>query len=369
MVIVAACHPLNAIRANGCGCVRHMRKVSGGMFCLGCGAEAPMSAVKCSVCGRDLGRPTGETQFADSTLPVFSPTASYPRYTVPTMVPAIPAGGAAGARGALDKPGLPSDTYSRAALVTVGAPALLVLLTLGAAALPLFNSAWRRKPVYAVLPMIAGSLSVGGVCTLWVVLTYLSYQISVVGAAVSSGAVPASTPPSSFFPDVGIYLFLLGGGVLTFTGYHVFLAAVSETSRGAISFTAAPAFTPPSPSPAPQTIPPYLQPQLGMTPIPAPASAPLPASASRPLAGISVPHGNGNADGQAAALGVSRGSVETTSALAMPDGVPQEGAKAAAQGAASRVPLPGSAEWSEAPRQPEYMRPSLGWQRGPRVRR
>ena len=352
-----------------------------------------MSAVKCSVCGRDLGRPTGETQFADSTLPVFSPTASYPRYTVPTMVPAIPAGGAAGARGALDKPGLPSDTYGRAALVTaiamavdlllpwvvmsgthrslasVGAPALLVLLTLGAAALPLFNSAWRRKPVYAVLPMIAGSLSVGGVCTLWVVLTYLSYQISVVGAAVSSGAVPASTPPSSFFPDVGIYLFLLGGGVLIFTGYHVFLAAVSETSRGAISFTPAPAFTPPSPSPAPQTIPPYLQPQLGMTPIPAPASAPLPASASRPLAGISVPHGNGNADGQAASLGVSHGSVAAPSALAMPDGVPQEGARAAAQGAASRVPLPGSAEWSEAPRQPEYMRPSLGWQRGPRVRR
>lgn len=377
------------------------------MFCLGCGAEAPLRAVKCPVCGRDLGRNDGELQNTGSALPVFSPTASYAQYPKPVSAPLV-----AGNAGAVAGPtiqGLPRDAHGRAALVTViamaadllvpwvvvngthrsiasvGAPALLALPVLGAALLPLLAPALRRNPAYAALPMIVGALCVGAGGVLWAVLTYLSYRLSVVAPA---GTFPLQSPgPSAYgtFPDVGIYLFILGGAVLIFTGFHILLAAAGGVRTDAVpaSFVAAPALLP-SP-PALPSLPPYLLAQSGaaISTYPAPASSvsiPLAVSASQPIPGAAMGYAMGYMNGQpsvsltpttqpAAPLGTPQGNVPTSLTPAPSDTTRQERAGAAARNGTSRVPLPGSAEWNEAPRQPEHMRPSLGWQRGPRVRR
>ncbi|HLJ81936.1 MAG TPA: hypothetical protein VKT52_10650, partial [Ktedonobacterales bacterium] len=159
------------------------------MFCLGCGAEAPFRAVKCPVCGRDLGRNDGELQNTGSALPVFSPTASYAQYPKPVPAPFVAGGAAAGVGPTIQ--GLPRDAHGRAALVTViamaadllvpwvvvngthrsiasvGAPALIALPVLGAALLPLLAPTLRRNPVYAALPVIVGAFCVGAGGVLW----------------------------------------------------------------------------------------------------------------------------------------------------------------------------------------------------------
>lgn len=394
------------------------------MFCLGCGAEASPGAAKCSVCGRDLGRVTG----ADSRRAApAAPSGSYTSYSLSTQMPALTRVSMPGATTALETLALPQDMHGRAVLVTViamaadlllpwivmgdshrsiisvGAPALVALPILGAALLPVLFPALRRQPAYAVLPMVTGALCAGAGATLWAVLTYLSYRLSFIATIIAG--TPASTDtsgdpiasssitaPFSMSPDAGIYFFMLGGVVLIFMGYTLFLAA----ARGASSpVTTVPTVAAPAPasvplSPAQPALPPYLQPQPDLSSYlaPAPASIPLAAGASRPTpaaAAQAVPANGNGYEGQPGALpspsmrqaalpDATQGNVPAS--MPLPPAPPPPALPPAAAGLnpspqndALHVPLPGSAEWNEAPRQPEHMRPSPGWQRGPRMRR
>lgn len=362
------------------------------MFCLGCGAETPPRAVKCPVCGRDLGGTAGEVSYAISptasgnALPMPPAAALYkpPALASATSAPASPSI----TRGDLDGMGIPRDAHGRAVLVTIiamavdllapwvvtnqthhaaaaiGAPALVALPILGAALLPLVSPALRKTPTYAALPMIIGGLCVGAAGAFWALLTYLSYDYSIASALL---------PPSPTFvigPDVGVYLFMLGGAVLIFTGYPVFLSAAAGVSPGsAAPMTATPAPTLAAPVtiplPPPPAMPPYLQAQIGATSQPAPtfgATSDPYGRPSLPLASYTPPPAPAISDGTG---GVSLPGGDST------ERGHEDDASATAQNGALHIPLPGSVEWNKAPEQPGYVRPSLGggWQRGGRVRR
>lgn len=376
------------------------------MFCMGCGAEAPFGAARCPVCGRDLGGNNGDARdaprvarsLAPAGAPPASPSSTSSYQSIERLGSLSLGAGAGAAASGQNLPGLPRDTHGRVALATaiamavdlllpwavvngehraiatIGALALLALPLLAAAALPLFNPALRRKPIYAVLPLIVGALCVGAGCTLWATFTYLSYKLVFFSAANPGDFSSSGTGfILSLSPDVGLYLFILGGAVLAFTGYHIFVATAARASSMTVPASRVAASMPMPPRSSAHAILPTVQPQPRVATALAPASISLTPSMQLSSSAVTDSSNGVPASPIPPATEQSVPSLDSASAPAQaPPPILEKsrhnGAGAAPSDVALHVPLPGSAEWNETPRQPAYMRPALGWQRGPRVR-
>ncbi len=328
------------------------------VFCLGCGTELPAQATTCAVCGREVGRATGD---GDPVSPHLAPTASLavvaPRSLAFNSPPTIQPGD-------LAMPGLPRDAQGRALLITVvamaadilapwrvvfgqhvpltqsGLPALGVLALIALALAPLIKPVYRRQPAVAVAPLLVGAVSLGVALTYWGFIPQFNAQ------AINPGGPLLSSPPANVVisPDIGLYLFLLGSGVLILVGYQIFLAAATAAATA----RSAPASMAASPATAVPTV-----------------------NASRGVAAGTV------SDGDSATATVAPDMAAHTDTSGTNGAAP---AIAGANGhhrapsTPSTPPLPGSIEWHQAPALPQPVRPTRlgsGWarqngHRGPR---
>lgn len=315
------------------------------MFCLGCGAEVPSRAARCRVCGRKL---SSSTETSEATRESASPVVSTVRLATlasaslqtgvhsPSGTPIVATASATG---------LPRDPAGRLLLMTVaalaadllapwsivygqqktmaasGASAWALLALFFLAALPLLRSDYRARPPFAVVPLIVGAFCLGAGIFYWALLA----RENALAVGQDTSSAPRSYPPiysslaqplSPIAPGFGLYLFLIGSGVLAFVGYRLFLQAALATVRATHVHIAQP--TPISPA----------------TPSAAATAASLPLAA------------------------VSASEPPPVSASAP---------------AASHIALPGSAAWNEAPKVPTHIRPSRlggsGWSRQAGVRR
>jgi hypothetical protein len=310
------------------------------VFCMGCGAETPPHAERCPVCGRDLGRTPGDLPRAASTPT--APTASgAPRQASAAKV--LPAGPAI-RPGDLDRPGFPRDTLGRSLILTAvamsadlvvpwinldgqqvapssyGLPALFVVAALGLAVLPVIRPDMRRRSLYASFPLVIGAVGFGAGAFIWLRLLYSEHTAQTFAAA--SGG-----PPAVYASDIGLYLFLIGSGVLVVAGYQVLVAAAGEEALSAYQLAHPPA-----------------SPALAQT------SAPLPHA---PLPQLVL----------AQAASFSGNTAAPNAPVAAPPVTPEA--------ESTPVVLPGTAAWTEAPQLPGFVRPSPagGWSRQRQARR
>jgi hypothetical protein len=206
-----------------------------------------------------------------------------------------------------------------------------VVALLATAILPVFTVSLRQHPIWSALPLIIGAFCAGIAGSVWLLLAPLT-QIF----AQSFGSDPSNLLLS---PQGGLYLFVIGSGVLLVSGQKM-LAAMHETQLAdarrdavrtlSLSRQAAPV-------------------RSGLT---APASASIPASAliaaNTAMAQPATPapaHASGSA-------------------------TPEEASPIRpAPGAPVAPVLPGTDAWHQAPAAPTSVRPALGgsWQktRGP----
>lgn len=322
------------------------------MFCLGCGTELPAQATTCAVCGREVGRATGD---GEPVSPRLAPTPSLavaaPRSLAFSATPAIQPGD-------LAMPGLPRDAQGRALLITVvamaadilapwrvvfgqhvpltqsGLPALGVLLLVALALAPLTKPIYRRQPSVAVAPLLAGAVSLGVALTYWGFISQLNEQ-AVQGISAGGGPLLSSPPANVVIsPDIGLYLFLLGSGVLILVGYQIFLAAATAaTARSA-------------------------------------AASPATAVSTADTSGrVAVSDGIARGDPATAVPDTAAAHTDTSGthgvapAIAGANGHQHDHP---APSAPSAPPLPGSIEWHQAPALPQPVRPSrlgTGWAR------
>jgi hypothetical protein len=329
------------------------------VFCLGCGTELPAQATTCAVCGREVGRATGD---GEPTAPRLGPTPSLavaaPRSLTFSATPAIQPGD-------LAMPGLPRDAQGRALLITVvamaadilapwrvvfgqhvpltqsGLPALGVLVLVALALAPLTKPIYRRQPSVAVAPLLVGAVSLGIALTYWGFIPQLNSQ-AVQGISAGSGPDIASLPANVVIsPDIGLYLFLLGSGVLILVGYQIFLAAASAASAApstAVSLAAPPA-TVMSTADAARAVAAEPAPTTGANDVTATVGPEVAAHTNTP-----------GANGVAPAIAGANGHQHDHPAPPAP----------------SAPPLPGSIEWHQAPALPQPVRPSrlgTGWAR------
>ena len=343
------------------------------MFCLGCGAETPPRATSCAVCGRELKGAAGEVQWTVSTTASVPGVPVLPRgsigYTPPA--PAQTAYTPSIAAGDLDWPGFPRDAAGRTLLIAavamgadllqpwvdqsgqhfapaqVGLPMLAVVILLVLAVVPLAQPSFRVSPQLAVIPVIVGGMLLSVSLAAWGVVTYVSYQVSQQPQPTLPDGTPATQGPV-LGPDAGMYLFMLGSVVLIVTGYHLFLKAARASA-------------------------PATAPSAGV------ALAPSPVPAGQPESGAATPVADMSPISPAAAVPAGEPS-EAGESLMRPTAPATEAANNAAASSAvidngateSRVALPGSAAWHEAPKVPAYSRPSRlngGWQRQPPTHR
>ena len=315
------------------------------MFCLGCGTELPAQATTCAVCGREVGRAAGD---GDLATPHLAPTASLamaaPRSLAFNSIPAVQPGD-------LAMPGLPRDAQGRALLITIvamaadilapwrvvfgqhvpltesGLPALGVLVLVALALAPLTKPIYRRQPSVAVAPLLVGAVSLGIALTYWGFIPQLNAQ-AVQGISAGSGPLLSSPLANVVIsPDIGLYLFVLGSGVLILVGYQIFLAAATAAATvrsAAVSVAAPPATALPLSPDASRGI----------------AVEPAPDSVADTASPAAVTHSNTpGANGAAPAIAGANGHQHD-------------------HPAPSIAPLPGSIEWHQAPALPQPVRPS-----------
>jgi hypothetical protein len=263
----------------------------------------------------------------------------------PSAATVLPAGPAIRS-GDLDRPGFPRDTLGRSLILTAvamsadlvvpwinldgqqvapssyGLPALLVVAALGVAVLPVIRPDMRRRSLYASFPLVIGAIGFGAGAFIWLRLLYSEHTAQTF--AVASGG-----PPAVYASDIGLYLFLIGSGVLVVAGYQVLVAAAGAEALSAYQVAQPPAF-----------------------PAPAQASAPLPQ----------------------VVLAQAASSGRNTAAPDTPVAAPREQSAAypvTPEVESTPVVLPGTAAWTEAPQLPGFVRPSPagGWSRQRQARR
>lgn len=335
------------------------------MFCLGCGAEVPSRAARCRVCGRKL---SSSTETSEATRESASPVVSTVRLATlasaslqtgvhsPSGTPIVATASATG---------LPRDPAGRLLLMTVaalaadllapwsivygqqktmaasGASAWALLALFFLAALPLLRSDYRARPPFAVVPLIVGAFCLGAGIFYWALLA----RENALAVGQDTSSAPRSYPPiysslaqplSPIAPGFGLYLFLIGSGVLAFVGYRLFLQAALATVRATHVHIAQPTPT-----------------QLSTIPA-------APASASMPQA---TPISPATPSAAATAASLPLAAVSASEPPPVSASAP----------AASHIALPGSAAWNEAPKVPTHIRPSRlggsGWSRQAGVRR
>lgn len=320
------------------------------MFCLECGTEMAIRARACPACGHVYGdreRSMAEPQPAqgDTHASAAGARAATPRSTSsPQSAPAIKYVGEVSATG------LPRDLPGRFVLgvslgmaadlllpwvsvngqnvtpASLGAPVIVVVALLAAAILPVFTVSLRQHPIWSALPLIIGAFCAGIAGSVWLLLAPLT-QIF----AQSFGSDPSNLLLS---PQGGLYLFLIGSGVLLVSGQKM-LAAMHESQLSDARRDAVRALA------------------LSRQPASVRSAPPVPAAVSSPAP---VP---------APAL------TAANSASAQPaTPAPEEMAPTRpAPGAPVAPVLPGTDAWNQAPAAPISVRPALGgsWQktRGP----
>ena len=243
------------------------------MFCQQCGAEAPTRALTCPTCGHDLGRSAADLR-SNMTLPEF--LSSSPGISNLSLPFAISPLSATIQPGDLDRPGWPRDALGRLLLLivltlavdlfllpwrlvgsqheTLPAPAgmaiaVLVLL----AAVPLFHPALRRRPMWAILPVLVGGVCLGIGVAFWVNPTPPTIFVSGLTGRFPTGDDIIS---GGAIPDVGLFGFLIGALILVGVGYQIFLAAARNSGVVPVVTAAAaahPRTVPVSPVAVPQT--------------------------------------------------------------------------------------------------------------------
>lgn len=329
------------------------------VFCLGCGTELPAQATTCAVCGREVGRATGDGEPAAAHLaPTASLAVAAPRSLAFNSPPAIQPGD-------LAMPGLPRDAQGRALLITVvamaadilapwrvifgqhvpltqsGLPALGVLALIALALAPLIKPVYRRQPAVAVAPLLVGAVSLGVALTYRGFIPQLNAQ-AIQGINVGGGPDITNLPANVVIsPDIGLYLFLLGSGVLILVGYQIFLAAATAAATA----QSAPASMAASPATTVPTV-----------------------NASRGVATGTV------SDGDSATATVAPDMAAHTDTAGANGAAPAIAGANGHHPAPSTPPLPGSIEWHQAPALPQPVRPTRlgsGWarhngHRGPR---
>lgn len=211
------------------------------MFCLECGTEMAVRARVCPACGHVYGdreRSMVEPQPAQATPDMF---AAATRATPP---PSSQNATAVKYVGDVSATGLPRDLPGRFVLgvslgmaadlllpwvsvngqnvtpASLGAPVIVVVALLAAAILPVFTPSLRQHPIWSALPLIIGAFCAGIAGSIWLLLAPLT-QIF----AQSFGSDPSNLLLS---PQGGLYLFIIGAGVLLVSGQKM-LAAMHET--------------------------------------------------------------------------------------------------------------------------------------------
>lgn len=211
------------------------------MFCLECGTEMAIRARVCPACGHVYGdreRSMAEPQPAQATP--HPPTAG----TRATPPPSSGNAPAVKYVGDVSATGLPRDLPGRFVLgislgmaadlllpwvsvngqnvtpASLGAPVIVVVALLAAAILPVFTASLRQHPIWSALPLIIGAFCAGIAGSVWLLLAPLT-QIF----AQSFGTDPSNLQLS---PQGGLYLFIIGAGVLLVCGQKM-LAAMHET--------------------------------------------------------------------------------------------------------------------------------------------
>jgi len=302
------------------------------MFCLECGTEMAVRARVCPACGHVYGdreRSMAEPQPAQANSHA---SAAGARATPPPSSQNTPA---VKYVGDLSATGLPRDLPGRFVLgvslgmaadlllpwvsvngqnvapASLGAPVIVVVALLAAAILPVFTLSLRQHPIWSALPLIIGAFCAGIAGSIWLLLAPLT-QIF----AQSFGTDPSNLLLS---PQGGLYLFMIGAGVLLVSGQKM-LAAMHETQLADARRDAVRAMT--------------LSRQAPSSRAAAPIAAPVPAPAFTPAA----------------------------AATAAPQPATPEGT--ASTRPASEAPiapiLPGTDAWHQAPAAPASVRPALG---------
>lgn len=193
-------------------------------------------------------------------------------------------------------------------LARLGPLAVALAALIAVAGAPLVGREYRLNTKVAVLPLVIGAFCVGLGLTYWLFLVRENSQAL---AVAPGGSVDVASGPL-ISADIGLYLFIVGAGVLAVIGYQLFLAAArASVAVPAAAAARSAAATAPAPA-APVTV----REAVGAQPAPVPAAGP-PAPATQ--------------DGQR-----------------------------------SSVILPGSAAWHEAPQLRAHVRPAAhvnGWRR------
>jgi len=322
------------------------------MFCLECGTEMAIRARVCPTCGHVYGdreRLMAEPQAAqgDTHASAAGAQAAAPRSSSSQTAPAVKY------VGEVSTTGLPRDLPGRFVLgislgmaadlllpwvsvngqnvtpASLGAPVIVVVALLAAAILPVFTVSLRQHPIWSALPLIIGAFCAGIAGSVWLLLAPLT-QIF----AQSFGSDPSNLLLS---PQGGLYLFIIGSGVLLVSGQKM-LAAMHESQLAdarrdavrALSMTRQAASVR-SGAPAP-------------SPVPASALIATTTSAAQPATPAPA-----NSSGSA--------TPEETAPIRPATGTPVAPV------------LPGTDAWHQAPAAPTSVRPALGggWQktRGP----
>jgi hypothetical protein len=293
----------------------------------------------------------------------------------------------------LDPPSFPRDTPGRLLLLTViglaadllapwsnvygqheaiahiGAPALGLVALFALAGLPLVRGSFRHEPLIAVLPLLVGAFCAGIGMMYWLQLYRENQQVTAIPTNFASDVIGSQAQVGDVViaPDVGLYLFLIGSGVLVVAGYQIFLAASSSRAARLAEMAASAAGTAPAGTAAGVNV--LARPaQIGVVAT-GPAGPAGPAGqgaqvASRPILAA--------AEGPAGATGLNGYAPAAPGAGTPGAGGLAEHASNASNGTGdARVALPGSTAWNEAPQQPSIMRPAAfgAWKRAPGVRR
>ncbi|HEX6820329.1 MAG TPA: zinc ribbon domain-containing protein [Ktedonobacterales bacterium] len=323
------------------------------MFCMGCGAEIRPHARVCAVCGRPVAEspasvvdPSGGRVPSTSleTAPRRPATPLPPPPPVPLARPLAPSI----AYGDTRLIGIPRDTVGRLVLVLSlllaadlfapwiafdGAhvapvhffiPSLLLMGLFAISAAVAVYTPFRHGPYYAALPVVLGAAAFGAAALLAIVVGPLASPLTNAVVARILDDMGGGFPPTDSFTvpsislagDTGLYVFLIGSGILTVAGYQMMIFAASARSIVV------------SPAIAPQHL----------------AVASAVASADGGAAhGQTSDRSHGDVEMPASALSASSHPAGSADALPAP-------------ASAGSVALPGSAEWSRAPDVPNVGR-------------
>lgn len=318
------------------------------MFCLECGTEMAIRARVCPTCGHVYGdreRSMAEPQPAQGNTHASAAgaQATPPRSSSAQTAPAVKY------VGEVSTTGLPRDLPGRFVLgislgmaadlllpwvsvngqnvtpASLGAPVIVVVALLAAAILPVFTVSLRQHPIWSALPLIIGAFCAGIAGSVWLLLAPLT-QIF----AQSFGSDPSNLLLS---PQGGLYLFIIGSGVLLVSGQKM-LAAVHESQLTDARRDAVRALS--------------LSRQAASARSGAPVPAPAPVPASAVIAATT-------AAAQSATPTLANASGSATSEEAAPIR-PAPGAPVAPVAPV----LPGTDAWHQAPAAPTSVRPTLG---------